>query len=144
MSCLKGYYLQFGKCVKKCEDTENSLALRVKYYSSIFQQIQYQNGCTNECDAGYFKFLGKDGTPLCGKCHYRCSQCTSPVPNHCTDCFSTFKYYSGHCLRECPDGTTDQGEFCLEKIGQGNEWLEVKINKKGLIIPEDSYENQLE
>lgn len=117
LSCIKGYVLQFGLCVKKCQDTDNRIALRTKFYSKLFSQVMYQNACTNECEAGFFKFQGKDGTKLCGKCHYRCATCTSSRPNNCIDCFSKYKYYSGHCLRECPEGTIDNGEYCLERIG---------------------------
>jgi hypothetical protein len=130
LACQPGYVLAYGTCLLKCPDGDfKEVALR--YYSELNGAYQFQDACVKNCPAGYFQFTKSDGDSICAKCHYKCSACSNTLPNHCIECFSEFKYYSGHCVRTCPPGTTDEGEFCLENSGSGNEWLVVSINPKG-------------
>ncbi|CAG8698959.1 8525_t:CDS:2 [Dentiscutata erythropus] len=121
-SCLPGYVLDNGNCVKTCSsgkvvnpnDNLNCIACNSACATcsgpsaseclscSASNQFALNGTCSSTpCPSSYFT-----QNTSCIKCHPDCAECSGPGFNQCKKCPSTRPILSseGQCVESCPDG----------------------------------------
>ncbi|XP_045696264.1 proprotein convertase subtilisin/kexin type 5 isoform X1 [Phyllostomus hastatus] len=114
-SCEGGLVLDQGTCQKTCSERHVAVEGVCKHCPEMCQECLHEKTC-KECIPE--SFLYEDtchqscpphfymDTRECLPCHEDCLECNGPSGDNCEICaHSSFVFYDGQCLDECPTGT---------------------------------------